>query len=299
MAMRLSGSRIVGARRIQAYISDMMRIPFTKMHGLGNDFVVVDARAGNPGLDEAAYRAVGDRRRGVGYDQLLTILPPSNGGTAFMKIHNPDGSEAEACGNGTRCVAAVLMDETKRNDVVVETVAGSLVCERSPDGRVTVDMGPARLDWRSIPLAREVDTLSVDLDGAPFTDACCVNMGNPHAVFFIDDAEAVPLAEVGPVLEHHPMFPELANIEFAAIRSRTEIRMRVWERAAGITQACGSGACAVLVAAARRGLSERRADVILDGGTLTIEWTEAGRVLMTGPTAISFSGMIDLPDPRG
>jgi diaminopimelate epimerase len=297
--MTRMGSRIVGEGRFQAYISDMMHLAFTKMHGLGNDFVVIDARAKAPRLDEAAYRAIGDRRRGIGYDQFLTILPPTNGGTAYMRIHNPDGSEAEACGNGTRCVAAVLMDEFNRNDVVIETVAGALVCKRSPDGRVTVDMGPADLDWRNIPLAEEVDTLSVDLRDSPATGACCVNIGNPHAVFFVDDAEAVSLEEVGPVLEHHPMFPELANIEFATVRSRTEIRMRVWERAAGVTQACGSGACAVLVAAARRGLAERRADVILDGGALTIEWTEAGRVLMTGPTATSFSGTIELSTEGG
>ena len=277
----------------------MTRLDFTKMHGLGNDFVVVDARAEDPGLDIAAYRAVGDRRRGVGYDQFLTILPPRNGGTAFMKIHNPDGSEAEACGNGTRCVAAVLMNETGQNDVVIETVAGSLACALDDGGRVTVDMGPTLLDWTSIPLAKHADTLSVDLEGAPATGACCVNIGNPHAVFFVEDAEAVPLAEIGPVLEHHPMFPELANIEFVSIRSRGELRMRVWERAAGITQACGSGACATLVAAVRRGLADRRADVILDGGKLTIEWTEAGRVLMTGPTATSFTGSIDLLAPRG
>jgi len=285
--------------RIEAYISDMMRIDFTKMHGLGNDFVVVDARARDLGLNEAAYRAIGDRRRGVGYDQFLTILPPRNGGTAFMMIHNPDGSEAEACGNGTRCVAAVLMDETGENEAIVETVAGALVCARSDDGRVTVDMGAAGLDWRDIPLAREADTLNIAFDAVPEIGACCVNMGNPHAVFFVEDAEAVPLSEIGSVLETHPMFPERANIEFATVRSRTEIRMRVWERAAGITQACGSGACAVLVAAVRRGLAERRADVILDGGTLTIEWTDEGRVLMTGPTATSFQGSLRLPGLSG
>jgi diaminopimelate epimerase len=277
----------------------MMQLAFTKMHGLGNDFVVVDARATDPGLDRVVYRAIADRRRGVGYDQFLTILPPRDGGTAYMKIHNPDGSEAEACGNGTRCVAAVLMDEAGSNDAVVETVVGSLTCARSADGQVTVDMGPADLEWASIPLAKEVDTLSVELEGAPATGACCVNIGNPHAVFFVDDAEAVPLAKIGPALEHHPMFPELANIEFATVQSRTKLRMRVWERAAGITQACGSGACAVLVAAVRRGLTERKADVILDGGPLTIEWTEQGRVLMTGPTATSFSGSITLQTPHG
>lgn len=272
----------------------MMRIDFTKMHGLGNDFVVVDARARDLGLNEAAYRAIGDRRRGVGYDQFLTILPPRNGGTAFMMIHNPDGSEAEACGNGTRCVAAVLMDETGKNEAIVETVAGALVCARSDDGRVTVDMGKAGLDWRDIPLAFETDTLDVALDNAPMSGACCVGMGNPHAVFFVEDADAARVAEFGPILEHHPMFPKRANIEFATVRSPTEIRMRVWERGAGITQACGSGACATVVAAARRGLAERRADVILDGGALTIEWTESERVLMTGPTATSFSGSLTL-----
>ncbi|MDA1310532.1 MAG: diaminopimelate epimerase [Proteobacteria bacterium] len=276
-----------------------MRIDFTKMHGLGNDFVVVDARLQDPALDGAAYRAIGDRRRGVGYDQFLTILPPVNGGAALMKIHNPDGSEAQACGNGTRCVAALLMNEANRNDVVIETIAGSLACRRSDDGRISVDMGPAQLDWRRIPLARAVDTLHVHLEGAPASDACCVNIGNPHAVFIVEDAEAIPLAEIGPVLEHNPIFPKRANIEFITIKSPTEIRMRVWERAAGITQACGSGACAALVAAVRRGLVERQADVILDGGTLTIEWTEAGRVLMTGPTATSFSGSINLCTLQG
>ena len=277
----------------------MMRINFTKMHGLGNDFVVVDARVEDPGLDGAAYRAIGDRRRGIGYDQFLTILPPLNGGAAFMKIHNPDGSEAQACGNGTRCAAALLMSEANRNDVVIETIAGSLACHRLDDGRISVDMGPAELDWRCIPLARAVDTLHVHLASAPASDACCINIGNPHAVFIVEDAESIPLAEIGPVLEHNPMFPERANIEFITIKSPTEIRMRVWERAAGITQACGSGACAALVAAVRRGLVERKADVVLDGGTLTIEWTEVGRVLMTGPTATSFSGSINLRPLQG
>jgi len=284
----------VGARPKQAYTGAMNELAFTKMHGLGNDFVVLDARTGAPALDTAAYRAIGDRRRGVGYDQFLTVLPARNGGTVYMGIHNPDGSEAEACGNGTRCVAAMLMDEAGREDVVIETVAGSLACTREADGRVTVDMGPAVLEWDRIPLAVEADTLSVDLGDAAMTGCCCVNIGNPHAVFFVDDADAVDVAGIGPGLETHPMFPERANIEFVSVVSPTELRMRVWERGAGITQACGSGACATIVAAVRRGLAERRADVVLDGGTLTLEWTEAGRVLMTGPTATSFSGVIHL-----
>ena len=277
----------------------MMQLSFTKMHGLGNDFVVIDGRANAPVLDSAAYQAISDRRRGIGYDQFLTILPPRDGGDAFMRIHNPDGTEAEACGNGTRCVAAVLMDQAGRDSAVIETVAGALVCSRAADGRVTVDMGPVGLDWRDIPLATETDTLHVTLADAPASDCTCVNVGNPHAVFFTDDADAVPLAKIGPDLEHHPMFPERANIEFVTVRARNEIRMRVWERSAGITQACGSGACAALVAGVRRGLADRQADIILDGGRLTIAWTDANRVLMTGPTAISFAGTLDLAALRG
>lgn len=272
----------------------MSGLAFTKMHGLGNDFVVVDARARALALTEAQYRAVGDRRRGVGYDQFLTILPARNGGTAYMAIHNPDGSEAQACGNGTRCVAAVLMRETGRREVAIETVAGRLICTDAGDGRVTVDMGPANLEWDAIPLAAATDTLSVTVPGAEaFGPATAVNMGNPHAVFFVPDAEAVDLATVGPRIEHSSLFPERANIEFVTVLSRDRLRMRVWERSAGITQACGSGACAVLVAAARRGLTDRRGTVVLDGGPLEIFWRPDGHVEMTGPVATSFAGVLD------
>ena len=272
----------------------MRQIEFLKMHGLGNDFVVLDGRLPGPALAVADYRAVGDRRRGVGYDQFLTIEASKNGGDAFMRIHNPDGSEAGACGNGTRCVAGLVMEEFGKNRIDLETVAGTLVCERVEGGRVRVDMGPARLDAAAIPLSVETDTLSVEIPDAPYSGACCVNMGNPHAVFFVDDVEAVALTEVGPKLELHPIFPDRANIEFAEIRGPELIRMRVWERGAGITEACGSGACAVLVAAARKGLTGRKADVELDGGVLTIEWREDGHVLMTGPVATSFRGTLDL-----
>ena len=289
----------VGAMPKLAYMNDMARIFFTKMHGLGNDFVVVDARTNTPDLSPAAYRVIGDRHRGVGYDQFLTILPPRDGGAAYMTIHNPDGSEAEACGNGTRCVAATLMDETGRNSAVVETATGPLACSRDTNGLVTVDMGPALLGWRDIPLTRETDTLHVTLKNAPVSDCVCVNIGNPHAVFFVDDVEAVALSKVGPALEHHPMFPKRTNVEFVTVRSPHELRMRVWERGAGITQACGSGACATLVAAVRRGLTGPKADVVLDGGTLILEWTEGGRVLMTGPIAKSFSGVIDVENLLG
>ena len=274
-------------------------LPFTKMHGLGNDFVVVDGRAVPAALSPAQYRAVGDRRRGVGYDQFLTILPARNGGAAYMAIHNPDGSEAQACGNGTRCVASLLMREAGTAEVAIETVAGRLLCTDAGDGRVTVDMGPARLGWDEIPLApaenaADADTLSFTVPGAEaFGPATAVNIGNPHAVFFVPDAEAVDLAGVGPGIEHSPAFPERANIEFVTVLAPDRLRMRVWERGAGITQACGSGACASLVAAARRGLTGRRATVDLDGGPLEIWWRPDGHVEMTGPVATSFAGILD------
>lgn len=271
-------------------------LPFLKMHGLGNDFVVVDGRTADAALSEAQYRAVGDRRRGVGYDQFLTILPPKNGGLAYMAIHNPDGSQAQACGNGTRCVASLLMDEAGADEIVLETVVGGLICRRGTDGRVTVDMGKANLAWNQIPIAVETDTLEVTVPGAEaYGPATMVNMGNPHAVFFVEDAEALDLARIGPPIETNPIFPERANIEFVSVLAPDRLRMRVWERGAGITQACGSGACATVVAAARRGvIPGRSASVVLDGGVLDIAWREDGHVEMTGPVATSFSGMLDL-----
>ena len=270
-----------------------MTIPFLKMHGLGNDFVVIDARPNQLTLSEAQARAVANRRLGVGCDQLILIeAPKTAGATAFMRIRNPDGSEAGACGNATRCVARLLMNETGSDHVVVETIAGLLESHAAPDGMVTVDMGPARLDWRDIPLSGPADTLRLDVAEGPYAGPVAVSMGNPHAVFFVDDVAAVPLERVGPVLEHHSTFPQRANIEFAQVLSPTHIRMRVWERSAGITQACGSGACAVQVAAVRRGLVERRAKVELDGGSLIIEWRDDGHVLMTGPIALSFTGTL-------
>lgn len=271
-------------------------LPFLKMHGLGNDFVVVDGRTADAALSEEQYRAVGDRRRGVGYDQFLTILPPKNGGLAYMAIHNPDGSQAQACGNGTRCVASLLMDEAGADEIVLETVVGGLICRRGADGRVTVDMGKANLAWNEIPIAVETNTLEVTVPGAEaYGPATMVNMGNPHAVFFVADSEALDLARIGPPIETNPIFPERANIEFVSVLSPDRLRMRVWERGAGITQACGSGACATVVAAARRGMIPgRSASVVLDGGVLDIAWREDGHVEMTGPVATSFSGVLDL-----
>ena len=271
----------------------MEKLPFIKMHGLGNDFVVLDGRAAPIVLSEAQIRAIADRRTGVGFDQMIVIEPPKNGADAYMRILNADGGEVEACGNATRCVAAWLSEEADRPALSIETVVGTLLTNVNADGTVTVDMGAARLGWDEIPLAREMDTLKVMAGVAPLTEATCVNVGNPHAVYFVDDVESVPMAEIGPRIEHDPMFPQRINVEAVQILSPTKMRMRVWERGVGITRACGTGACASLVAAVRRGLSERKADVILDGGTLTIEWTEDGRVLMTGPVAISYRGELE------
>ena len=267
---------------------------FIKMHGLGNDFVVLDGRARDLGLGAAQARAIADRRTGVGCDQILAIEPSLTGeATAAMRIFNPDGSEAEACGNGTRCVASLLMGENGSGHVVIETSAGLLDVDRRADGQFTVDMGLARTGWREIPLAEECDTLHLGIKAGPLADPVGVNIGNPHAVFLVDDAEAIDLAALGPKLEHHKLFPERANIEAAQVISSGDIRLRVWERGAGITLACGSGACAALVAAARRGLTGRKARVVLDGGTLAIEWADDDHVLMTGPVAVSFTGSLD------
>lgn len=274
-----------------------MQLPFIKMHGLGNDFVILDGRDRAVTLAPAQVRAIADRRTGVGFDQLIT-LEPSKAGNVFMRIHNPDASEAGACGNATRCVAELLMREQgSRKPVVIETLAGLLEASDAGGGLIAVDMGPARLGWQEIPLASEADTLHVDVSAGPasapvLSDPVCVNMGNPHAVFFTADADAIPLATVGPLLEHHPMFPERANISVAQVIDRTHIRLRVWERAAGITSACGSAACATGVAAMRRGLTDRIVDIRLDGGRLGIEWRADGHVVMTGPIAESFRGTL-------
>jgi len=273
---------------------------FIKMHGLGNDFVVIDARRQPLAMDNAQARAIADRKTGVGCDQFIVIEPPKNGtADAAMRIRNADGGEVEACGNASRCVAQLLMRERGTSRVAIDTPAGLIVAEDAGDGRVAVDMGPARLEWREIPLARAMDTLHLDLALGPLRDPVGVNVGNPHAVFFVADAEVIDLETLGPQLEHHPLFPERCNIEAATVLSPTRIRMRVWERGVGITRACGTGACATLVAAARRGLTGRKAEVVLDGGPLEIEWLSDGHVRMTGPVATSFTGVLDESLARG
>jgi diaminopimelate epimerase len=272
----------------------MRKIAFRKMHGLGNDFVVIDGRREPAAIDAATARALADRHRGIGCDQLIVIETPRQpAAQVFMRILNADGSEAEACGNATRCIARLIAEETGERRVRLETLAGLLDAELLPDQRVAVDMGPVRTLWRDIPLAREMDTLSVDLAAGPLARPVCTSIGNPHATFFVADADAVNLAALGPPLEHDALFPERANIGVATVRDPECIRLRVWERGAGITQACGSGACAALVAAHRRGLTGRHATVALDGGDLDIRWREDGHVIMTGPATLAFEGSVD------
>jgi diaminopimelate epimerase len=272
----------------------MQGTPFIKMHGLGNDFVVLDARKAKLSLDAGAARAIADRHTGVGCDQLIVIERARDpAADVFMRIRNADGGEVEACGNATRCIADLVMREAGRDRAVIETAAGLLDATAAGPERITVDMGPARLDWRDVPLARECDTLHVPLALSPLADPVACSMGNPHATFFVPDAEAIDLAALGPVLEHDRLFPERANIGVAQVLSPTRLRFRVWERGTGITVACGTGACAALVAAHRRGLTGRRAEVVADGGPLDIEWRADGHVMMTGPVATSFRGVLD------
>lgn len=272
----------------------MKERPFIKMHGLGNDFVVIDARAEPFPLDRDRARAITDRRTGVGCDQLIILEPPRDGrADVFMRIRNADGGEVEACGNATRCVAALVMAERQGAHCTVETLAGLLEADASGAGRIAVDMGEARLEWREIPLAREMDTLHLELSRGGLSDPVAVNIGNPHAVFFVEDAEAVALDTLGPDLEHDPLFPERANIGAAQVTGTDRLRLRVWERGVGITRACGTGACAAAVAAHRRGLTGRRVEVVLDGGPLSLEWRDDGHVIMTGPVATAFSGTLN------
>ena len=270
----------------------MAPLPFRKMHGLGNDFVVLDARGRALDLSEAQVRRISDRHTGVGCDQFIIVRPPKAAAAdAFMEIRNADGAEVEACGNATRCIAKLLTAETGRDRVTIETVAGLLLGTKTGRG-YTVDMGEARTGWRDIPLARECDTLHVPLDREDVPAPVATNIGNPHATFFVEDAEAVDLAAIGRGLEHHPMFPARANIGFASLTAPDTLRLRVWERGVGITLACGSAACAAVVASARRGLTGRRIRIDMDGGPLFLEWLDNGHVLMTGGASEVYEGVI-------
>ncbi len=269
-------------------------IPFIKMHGLGNDFVVLDARVTPlPPLKPAMARALADRRTGIGFDQLV-LLEPSNTHAFRMRIFNSDGGEVEACGNAARAVA--LLHGTA---AVIDTDGGPIALEPL-DGGARVDMGPPRFDWDAIPLAYAMDTAAMPVAWADgeyaLEQPMAVNVGNPHIVFFVADADAVPLDMLGPAIEHDPLFPERVNVNVASLVGPDHLRLRVWERGAGLTRACGTGACATAVAAIRRGLVQSPVRVTLPGGDLVIAWAKEGTILMSGPAAESFRGTFDWDD---
>ena len=273
-------------------------ISFRKMNGLGNDFVVVDARTGALALGADAVRAIADRKEGIGCDQLI-VLEPSDSADVFMRIWNADGGEVAACGNAARCVAAVVAQEQGRAHVTIETEDQVLGAVVAGDGQVTIDMGAPRLAWDEIPLAEPFhDTRRIELQAGPIDapvlhSPAVVNVGNPHAIFFVDDVAAIDLARIGPMLEHHPLFPERANISIVQVLSPGHVKVRTWERGAGLTRACGTAACASAVAAIRREFTDRKVTTTLPGGDLVIEWREAdGHVLMTGPYALDFEGTL-------
>jgi diaminopimelate epimerase len=261
-------------------------LPFMKMHGAGNDFVIVDSRGRGAVTTAALVAALGDRHRGVGFDQLAEIREAADADYA-LDFWNADGSRAGACGNASRCVADHMMDVLGQDAVTFTTERGTLAAMRRPDGLVSVNMGAPILDWREVPLAEAADLMHLPLPGDP----AAVGMGNPHCIFFVPDAEMVDLARDGADVEHHPLFPRATNVEYASLTGPDRLRMRVWERGTGITLACGSGACATAVAAHLRGLTGRQVTLDLDGGTLEVDWRDDG-VWMAGPTAHVFDGVL-------
>ena len=279
-------------------------IGFRKMHGLGNDFAVFDARQMPLVLDAKLARSLADRRRGIGCDQLIVIERGEKGADAFMRVFNADGGAVELSGNGARCAARVLAEDLNKTEIRIDTKSGPIVCWVE-GASVTVDMGAPRFAWREIPMTHAVDTASFALAVDGFTDkalagAAAASMGNPHCVLFVDDVQGAPVETLGPIIETHPWFPARTNVEFVEVRSERNLRMRVWERGTGVTQACGTGACAAAAAAHRRGLTGRDVAVELDGGVLDISWRESDdHIVMTGPAILSFTGEVDLATLAG
>ncbi|SNS98951.1 diaminopimelate epimerase [Antarctobacter heliothermus] len=259
-------------------------LPFMKMHGLGNDFVVIDSREREAILTASRITAIADRHRGVGFDQLAVIS--LRAGLPHLTFYNSDGSTSAACGNATRCIARHLMDSTGETTLSLTTDHGTLRAVDAGSGLTSVNMGPPQLDWADIPLAEEMDTLELPIEGSP----TATGMGNPHCTFFVDNAETVALDQFGPRYEHHPLYPQRTNVQVASLIGPDHLRMRVWERGVGVTLASGSSSCATAVAAARRGLTGRKVRIDLDGGTLHVDWRDDG-VWMTGPTAHVFDGV--------
>jgi diaminopimelate epimerase len=259
-------------------------IPFMKMHGLGNDFVVMDERGITPRVDATIAISIADRHRGVGYDQLA-VLTDSTNADVHLTFWNADGSHSAACGNATRCIARHMMDQTGRDSLSITTDRGTLYAV-DQNGVASINMGHPQLNWDEIPLASKMDTLELPIEGAP----TATGMGNPHCTFFVSNAETIDLAARGAEIEHHPLYPQRTNVQFASLIGPDHVRMRVWERGVGVTLASGSSSCATAVAAARRGLTGRKVQIDLDGGTLQIDWRDDG-VWMTGPTAHVFDGV--------
>ena len=272
------------------------KTPFLKMHGTGNDFVVLDARSRGLSITKEDVIRISDRHFGIGCDQLL-VLKKSAKAEAYMQIFNADGSEISTCGNATRCVADFLMQETGKDTASIETRAGVRSGTRASNGDVQANMGAPKFGWDDIPLSESRNTMHLGLESGLLMDPSAVNMGNPHAIFFVRDLNHVKMGEWGPKLEHHPLFPERANISAVQVIGDSEIEMVVWERGTGLTLACGSAACAAVVAGVRRGLITPKCEVELPGGTLSIDWqktgnTDGGDVLMSGPVAYVFTGEI-------
>ncbi|EZP83905.1 Diaminopimelate epimerase [Novosphingobium resinovorum] len=267
-----------------------MRIDFTKMHGLGNDFIVLDGRVhALPPVDAAFASALADRHTGIGCDQLI-VLEPSMDADFRMRIFNADGSEVEACGNATRAVGLLHGEPTR-----IETLGG-LVISTPTDGGISVQMGKPRFDWNAIPLAYAMDTHAMPVAWEELVNPIAVNVGNPHVIFFVADPYAIDMARIGPMIETDPLFPERINVNVAGITARDAITLRVWERGAGLTRACGTGACATAIGAMKRGLVDRRVTVTLPGGPLVIEWREDNEIVMTGPATEAFRGSFDAAD---
>jgi diaminopimelate epimerase len=281
-------------------MSALLNRPFVKMNGIGNEIVVVDLRADSAPVTDADARAIA-RKEAVPFDQLMALYPPRVAGTdAYVRIYNSDGSEAGACGNGMRCVVSRDVKRTGKHDFVYETRAGLIPAHFENEKTITVDMGKPRFAWNEIPLAEEFrDTRMIELQIGPIDapvlhSPSAVSMGNPHAVFWVDDPYAFDLERLGPMLENHPIFPERANISLATVKEKDHLVMRTWERGAGLTKACGSAACAVAVSAARTKRTGRKVLVSLPGGDLQLEWRESDdHVLMTGPAEFEFEGVLD------
>ena len=266
-----------------------MKKPFIKMHGLGNDFVVLDSTKNQYNINKTSIQLIANRRFGVGCDQVIEMRH-SDKEDIYMKIYNADGTEAAACGNAARCIAGLLFASSPKKEVSIETVAGVLKAKSEENGLIKVDMGKPKFFWKDIPLSMNIS--DINFEELALKNGLAINIGNPHIVFFVKDLDAVDINRIGPLIENNSLFPEKVNVEICQLENRKKIKVLVWERGAGNTLACGSGACAALVAAYKNSLSEPQAEIVLDGGSLNITWNIGSdeHVIMSGPIAVSFLG---------